>query len=186
MHRPRLSPAAFLLAVGMTADPTRAELPGIDRSPGQSSNHSLVGRKARKLIRGGYIGTLSGSVGRQLDGFWTFPSAPGPVLDGIVAGVQTSAYRSYDGLFIPGVGLGLLLDDRAFSIDVVPKVATLWGLVGAGVGFNVRNGGIWKSGPLAEGWVAVFGGVRLRVIQLEGESTLRSSASIFFAFPFTD
>jgi len=183
MQRPIFSPAVFLLAVGVSADPLRAELPGIDRSPGQSSNHSRLGRKVRKLIRGGDIGSTAGFVGSNFDGSWISPPAPEAGLGGIVAGVQQSVYHSFDGLVIPGIGLGLLLDDRAFSIDLIPKVATLWGLVGAGVGGTARleeySTGV---GVVAEGWVAVFAGIRLRVTRVE--DTTRSSASIFFALPY--
>lgn len=183
MDRPRLSLVAFLLAVGGIAAPTRAELPGIDRSPGQSSNHSLVGRKARKLIRGGDIGSTAGFVGWSSDGSWVSPPAPEAGLGGIVAGIQQSAYHSFDGLVIPGIGLGLLLDDRALSIDLIPKVATLWGLVGVGTGGTARiDKWSTNAGLVAEGWVAVFAGLRLRVTRVEG--TTRSSASVFFALPY--
>lgn len=182
MDRPRLSLVALLLAVGGIAAPTRAELPGIDRSPGHSSGYSFLGRKNRKLIRGGDINSSALYAGWTFDRSSTSPPAPKPGLGGIVAGVHQSVYRSFYGLAIPGIGLGFLLDDGAFSIDVIPKMATLWGLVGAGVGWSARlHMEDTDLGYAAEGWVAVFGGVRLRVTRVEG--TTRSSASILFAMP---
>lgn len=122
--------------------------------------------------------TVTALAGWTYERTSTVVPVPDAELGGVVLGMNLSGYYSYRGLAIPGVGAGVYLDDGALSVDVIPKIATLFGAVGVGAGGTWRDG---ELGWVGEAWVAVLGGVRLRITQVD--DVTRSSASAFFALP---
>ncbi len=119
---------------------------------------------------------------------WTFrevtpatdPESPPDTTDpgSLVLGLSMSAYKIVHPVFIPGVGLGFYLDDGAFSIDLVPKIGTLFGTMGLGAGLTLRDG---EPGWVYESWASVFAGLRLRKTWVGG--TDRTSVTLFVAVP---
>jgi len=167
--RPRRTILPIAIALAMSAAPAFA---------GHGHHSSSSSGNTRNLMRGGPFVSVAALAGWTYDRTSTTPPVPEAEMAGIVTGLNTSLYYSWRGMAIPGVGAGVYLDDGAFSIDLVPKIATLYGVIGAGAGGTLRDG---EPGFVAEGWIAVFGGLRLRATRVENCS--RTSASLFFAMP---
>jgi hypothetical protein len=98
-----------------------------------------------------------------------------------IFGLNLSTYRMVNPLFIPGIGLGVHLDDGTLAVDLIPKVATLFGVIAVGSGITLSDGS--EPGFVMEGWCAIFAGLRLRKTWI-GE-TGRTSLSGFMSIPLS-
>ncbi len=96
----------------------------------------------------------------------------------LLLGLNVSRYLVAEPVFVAGAGLGLYLDDGAFAVDLVPKIGTLLGAMGFGMGITLRDGDL---GFVTEGWFAVLAGLRWRRTWIE--KTERTSLSLFVAAP---
>lgn len=127
-----------------------------------------------------FVTPLVGRTYREIAPLDQDPDAPETTTDpqSWIFGLNLSTYRMAHPLFIPGIGLGLYMDDGAFAVDLIPKVATLFGVMGAGVGLTVSDG---EPGLVVDTWCALFAGLRVRRTWIE--ETDRTSLSGFVAIP---
>ncbi|MCB9496349.1 MAG: hypothetical protein H6686_05625 [Fibrobacteria bacterium] len=96
----------------------------------------------------------------------------------LVAGLNLSAHLVWTPMFTTGIGLGVYRDDGAISVDLVPKAATLFGILGIGAGGTWRDG---EVGTVVEGWAALLAGIRTRATYVD--NVKRLSTTLFIALP---
>lgn len=96
----------------------------------------------------------------------------------LLLGLNLSLTYAWEPVLMPAIGLGIYMEDGAFSVDLIPKAGSLLGAVGVGLGATLRDG---EPGIVAEGWAAIFAGLRLRRTWIG--RTDRTSLSLFVAVP---
>ncbi len=101
-------------------------------------------------------------------------------LNAWIFGVNLSTYRMSNPMLFPGIGLGLHLDDGVFAVDLMPKLATMFGTMGFGFGATLDDG---KPGFVTEGWYALWVGLRIRSFATGKNSG--GSLSVFVPIPLS-